>query len=154
MSDVIFQTPITYGYDKLAIFDFDWTMVRPVKGVIKPRGIKDWKYLRPSVPDTIRKLSKVHHIVIFTDQSKPWKVKQIMDVVNDLDIQEFTIIAGFAIQKPDTSLFMSVFETLDPSTAFYVGDSAGRITDWSDKDRVFAERLGIPFFIPEDVFPL
>ena len=35
-----------------------------------------------------------------------------------------------------------------------MGDAAGRQGDWSDKDRVFAERLGVPFFTPEQVFPL
>jgi Polynucleotide kinase 3 phosphatase len=67
-----------------------------------------------------------------------------------------TVIIGVERQKPDTSLFLDVFPDFlekEARTAFYVGDAAGRKGDWSDKDRVFAERLGVEFNVPEDFFP-
>lgn len=34
----------------------------------------------------------------------------------------------------------------------YCGDAAGRPKDFSDSDKEFAEKLGVPFELPEDVF--
>jgi hypothetical protein len=93
--------------------------------------------------------------VIVTDQSKEWKVTQIETVIGGLHIPA-TVIIGVERQKPDTSLFLDVFPDFlekEARTAFYVGDAAGRKGDWSDKDRVFAERLGVEFNVPEDFFP-
>ena len=112
--------------------------------------LEDWQYLRPSVPDTIRKFAKTHQIVIVTDQSKPWKIDQIRQVVADLDVKPITIVIGVKTNKPDIALFRSVFPVVDKG--FFVGDAAGRPGDWSDKDRVFAQNLDVPFFTPEEIF--
>ena len=67
---------------KLAIFDYDGTIVKAKEGRTLPKDIDDWMYIRESVPNTIRKYSKKYRIVIVTDQSKEWKVKQIKNVMN------------------------------------------------------------------------
>jgi len=142
-------------FHKVAIFDYDWTLVKPKEGRRFPKNVADWQYLRPSVPDVIRKYAKDHRIVIVTDQSKQWKVDQIIAVVTDLAINA-TVIVGVkeANQKPSTSLFYAGFPKLNKDKALYVGDAAGRPGDWSDKDRIFAEKLGVKFYVPEDIFPL
>ena len=152
MEDTILQTKKSRK-QQFAIFDFDWTLVKPKAGRKFPTKVDDWMYLRPSVPDTIRKAAKNHQIVIVTDQSKPWKVDQIKAVMEDIDV-DYTAIVGVKTQKPDTALFLGVFPKFNPEKAYYVGDAAGRPGDWSDKDKVFATRLGTKFFCPEQVFPL
>jgi len=136
---------------RFAIFDFDWTLVKPRQGRRFPKSVEDWQYLLPSVPDTIHTFAKTHQIVIVTDQSKPWKIEQIRQVVADLDVTPMTVVIGVKTNKPDTALFRSVFPVVDKG--FFVGDAAGRPGDWSDKDRVFAQNLGVPFFTPEEIFP-
>jgi bifunctional polynucleotide phosphatase/kinase len=142
-------------FHKVGIFDYDWTLVKPKDGRRFPKSVEDWQYLRPSVPSIMRKFAKDHRIVIVTDQSKQWKVDQILSVIADLGIHA-TVIVGVKEEsrKPSTSLFYSVFPKLNKEKAFYVGDAAGRPDDWADKDRVFAESLGVKFYTPEDIFPL
>jgi len=154
MDDLVLQSKKSRR-TKLAIFDFDWTIVKPKDGRKFPKDVHDWQYLRASVPEVIKKYAKDHQIVIMTDQSKPWKVDQIKAVLADLAI-DYTAIIGVkpASQKPSTDLFNATFPRFDKTKALYVGDAAGRKDDWSDKDRVFAERLGVAFHVPEDMFPL
>lgn len=152
LQDVVLQQKASRR-TKLAIFDFDWTIVKPKEGRKFPKDVEDWQYIRESVPSIIRDFAKDHQIVILTDQSKLWKIDQIRAVMTDLGVVNKAII-GMKTQKPDTSLFKSVFPSLKPEKAFYVGDAAGRIGDWSDKDKKFAESLGVKFFAPEELFPL
>jgi len=112
-------------------------------------------WLRPSVPDVIRRLAKDHQIVIVTDQSKRWKLDQITAVIAELGLTaHLTIIIGVQTQKPDPTLFRRIFPKFDKNKAFYVGDAAGRPGDWSDKDRKFAAAIDVQFLVPEAVFPL
>lgn len=152
MEDTILQTKKSRKQN-FAIFDFDWTLVKPKAGRKFPTKVDDWMYLRPSVPEVVRKAAKDHQIVIVTDQSKRWKIDQIQAVMEDIDV-DYTAIVGVETQKPNTRLFLGEFPKFDPAKAYYVGDAAGRPGDWSDKDKVFAKNLGIKFFYPEEVFPL
>lgn len=153
MDDQIIQTKRSRK-TKFAIFDFDWTIVKPKSGQTFPKDAGDWQYLRKSVKQTLQTYAKTYQIVIVTDQSKPWKIEQIQQFLQDVQIEPITVIIGGKTKKPDTSLFLSVFPTIQKEKAFYVGDAAGRKGDWSDRDRVFAERLGVPFYTPEQIFPL
>jgi len=154
MEDTILQTKASRR-QKFAIFDFDWTIVKPKEGRKFPTNADDWQYIRKSVPEIIQKYHKTHQIVIVTDQSKPWKVEQIQQVVKDLKLEDHTtVIIGVKTQKPDTSLFLKIFPKFKPENSFYVGDAAGRKDDWSDKDKEFAHNLGVKFWVPEEQFPL
>ena len=140
---------------RLAIFDFDWTLVKPQAGRKFPTKVVDWEWLRPSVPEVVRRYAKDHQIVIVTDQSKAWKLDQIKAVIAELGIVDhLTIIVGVKTQKPDPSLFLSAFPKFHKEKAFYVGDAAGRPGDWSDKDRKFAAAIDVEFKTPEELFPL
>jgi bifunctional polynucleotide phosphatase/kinase len=152
MEDVVLQQK-TSRRSKLAIFDFDWTIVKPKEGRKFPKDVDDWQYIRKSVPSIIREFAKDHQIVILTDQSKMWKIDQIKAVMDDLGVVNKAII-GMKTQKPDTSLFKTVYPNFKAEKAIYVGDAAGRQGDWSDKDLKFAENLGVKFFSPEELFPL
>ena len=150
--DVVLQSPPTRR-TKLAVFDFDWTLVKPLNGRKFPKDVNDWQYIRESVPTVVRKYAKDHRIVILTDQSQAWKVDMIKNVIADLAV-DVTAVIGVKTKKPSTELFRKVFPKLHPERSFYVGDAAGDKGDWSDKDRVFAESLGMKFVRPEELFPL
>lgn len=152
-SDVVLRFQLSRR-SKLAIFDFDHTLVKPKDGRTFPKDENDWTYVRESVPQILKKIAKDHQIVIQTDQSQIWKLDMIRAVVADLSIEPVTAIIGFKIKKPETALFESVFPTFNKEKSFYVGDAAGRQGDWSDKDLVFAQRLGVKFKSPEEVFPM
>ena len=65
MEDTILQTKKS-DIDKLAIFDFDGTIVKPKEARPFPKDADDWQYTRPSVPKIIQKYSKSKQIVIVT----------------------------------------------------------------------------------------
>lgn len=152
MQDTIIQTKSRRT--KYAIFDFDWTLVKPQDGRKFPKAVADWQYLRPSVPEVLQKYGKTHHVVIVTDQSKPWKIDQIKAAISPLSLEHLTVVIGVQTQKPSTTLFNKALPKFKPDNAFYVGDAAGRPGDWSDKDKVFAQNLHITFYTPEEIFPL
>jgi bifunctional polynucleotide phosphatase/kinase len=153
MEDTVIRLPSRR--QRLAIFDFDWTLVKPKDGRRFPTKAADWTWLRPSVPEVIRRLAKDHQIVIVTDQSKAWKLDQIRAVIAELGITDhLTIVVGVQTQKPDPTLFRTAFPKFATEKAFYVGDAAGRPGDWSDKDRKFAEAISVIFRTPEELFPL
>ena len=138
---------------KLAIFDFDGTLVRPKEGRRFPKDQTDWEWLRPSVPDTLKKYAKQkYRLAIVTDQSKPWKVEMIKDVVKELKLP-ITVIIGMEknMQKPNPSLFKGEFPSFE-TESFFVGDAAGRSGDWADRDIQFAKNAGLTFFTPEEIF--
>jgi len=153
MNDLILNRYTTSN--PLSIWDFDGTIVKAKDGRPFPKNRTDWEFTRPSVPAILTKCAETHHLVIVTDQSKPWKVDQIHDVMRDLRLDP-SIVIGVKKehQKPATTLFDTLFPTFDKSRATYVGDAAGRKGDWSDCDKVFAEKLGVRFQVPEQVFPL
>ncbi len=137
-----------------AIFDFDGTLVRPKDGRPFPFNARDWQYIRPTVRSTLHAYGDTHTLIIVTDQSKPWKVDMIHGVLDDLALPvRPTVVIGVKTQKPSTALFSSVFPTV-PAGSFYVGDAAGRPGDWSDRDKGFAQALGVPFKVPEEVFAM
>lgn len=153
---IIFPLPPHPQHPDLAIFDFDGTLVKPKDGRPFPKDIDDWQYTRSSVPEVIADYARTYHIVIVTDQSKAWKVDQIKTVIEDLKLtNKATIIIGVKTQKPSTALFKQAIQIdLHKTDSFYVGDAAGRPGDWSDRDKLFASALDIPFHVPEDIFPL
>ena len=65
------------------------------------------------------------------------------------------------MRKPNTGMYSEFIKDLTSlasidegsiSWIYYCGDAAGRPSDFSDSDRVFAEKLDIPFKLPEDIF--
>ena len=154
MKDILDLQPSPHT--QLALFDFDGTLVKAKEGRPHPLDVDDWEFRRESVPTVLREFATRYRLVIVTDQSKPWKVDQIRAVMTHLGLSPTLLIAGSKEHyKPATVLFDQAFPDVDKSRiAFYVGDAAGRPQDWSDCDKVFAERIGAPLRVPEEVFPL
>jgi bifunctional polynucleotide phosphatase/kinase len=142
--------------EKMASFDYDWTIVNPKDGKTFPSNINDWQWLYPDVPNKIKKYYEDGYmIVIFTNQSKTWKYEQIKLVIKTLEIPVFIVIATEKINyKPNLNLFTTFIKNnkIDKDKSFFIGDALGRKTDFSDSDKIFAENIGIPWFPPENIF--
>ena len=65
----------------LAIFDIDWTLIKPKDGKEFPKDENDWVWLRKSVPLILQKYSNTHQLVFLSDQSKLWKLDMIHQMV-------------------------------------------------------------------------
>ena len=155
MEDTVIKLPVLSKLNKYAMFDFDWTLVKPKEGRKFPTNIDDWQYIRNSVYDVIQQYKLTHHIIIVTDQTKPWKIDQIKLVLEDLKLtSNTTVIIGGKTHKPDTTFFTKIFPNFIPDDVFYVGDAAGRKGDWSDCDKQFAKNLNVKFMVPEEIFLL
>lgn len=142
---------------KFAIFDVDWTLIKPKDGRKFPQNVDDWVWLRESVPKTIRKYHEDKYKIVFlTDQTKPWKVSMIENVIKEIDVPITCLIAmNKKYHKPNPDFFMETFRgAYDYNTSFFVGDAAGREGDWSKNDIGVAEKIGIKFYTPEEIFHL
>uniref|UniRef100_A0A6C0IT37 Uncharacterized protein n=1 Tax=viral metagenome TaxID=1070528 RepID=A0A6C0IT37_9ZZZZ len=143
--------------NKVASFDFDWTLVKPKDNRKFPKSVDDWQWLYPSVPYIIKQLyNDGHIIVIFTNQSKPWKKEQIINVCKTLDIPIYIAIAfDKTFYKPNVAIYEKVEEKIgqiDKANSFFVGDALGRKDDFSNSDKIFAENIGLKCYSPEDLF--
>lgn len=142
--------------DKMAAFDFDWTLVSPKGGKTFPADIDDWELLYPNIADKLKKyFDDGFMIVIFTNQSKPWKLEQIESVAFLLNIPMFVVVATEKCDyKPNVSLF-NIFigqHAIQKEDSFFVGDALGRKSDFSDSDLRFAQAIGIKCYSPEEIF--
>ena len=143
---------------KVAAFDYDWTLVKPKEGRQFPKDVDDWTWLAPSVPETLQAwYKKGYGIVVFTNQTKVWKVDQIKTVMSSIGIPILAMVAmDKADHKPNKIMWETAFheKKLKLETSFFVGDALGRKNDWSDSDKVFAETNHIKVMSPEKAFNL
>ena len=142
--------------EKMAAFDYDWTLVSPKNGKTFPSNVDDWEWLYPTIPEKIKRYyDDDFMIVIFTNQSKDWKIEQIRLVASSLNIPIFIVVATDKCDyKPNPILLNVLIESnkINKDKSFFVGDALGRKSDFSDSDKVFAENIGIPYYCPEEVF--
>lgn len=143
---------------KVAIFDYDHTLVQPKDGRPFSKDVDDWEFTSPHVPTYIKAAySKGYMICICTQQSKSWKLEQIRKVLEPLDIPMYVSVATHkSIYKPNTAAFDAIIGThkWDSSQSFSVGDALGRKNDWSDCDKQFALALKISYTSPEAYFKI
>jgi bifunctional polynucleotide phosphatase/kinase len=143
---------------KIAAFDYDHTLVMPKDGRRFPKDVEDYMWLLPNVPDIVKSFyDNGFMIIIFTNQSKAWKVDQIQAAMSKLNIPLTIVIAlDKEDYKPNPILFSTVVgeKKYDKKASFFVGDALGRKGDWSDSDAKFAEAIGISTRTPEDVFAI
>jgi bifunctional polynucleotide phosphatase/kinase len=142
---------------KIAAFDFDWTLVKPKEGRTFPTDKNDWQWLRSGVPKKIKNYcDEGYNIVVFTTQTKKWKLELIKEALETLQVP-VTVVVAFGkdnpCRKPNKDLFFKVVSDFDKETSFYVGDACDEQA-WSSEDRDFAKNIGIKFFVPEMMFPI
>lgn len=147
---------------KMAAFDYDWTLVRPDSGGTFARGRDDWRWLHPTVPERLRAFYDAGYFVaVFTNQTRAFKREQVLKVLGGLGIPMAVCIgADKADQKPGVAMMDALTARIvregkawKLSASFFVGDALGRAGDWSDVDKAFAEAVGFAKIrAPEDVF--
>lgn len=159
-----YNSEIVYN-GKIAGFDLDWTLIRPTKSKFS-NDENDWAIL-PNRLNTLRYcVDNGYTIVIFTNQKSTGKklemtIRRICNVIKYLNNNGVKLVLLMATKdntdrKPNIGMFnvlRNLLQGIRMNESFYVGDAAGRPTDFSDSDKVFAENLGIKFYIPEDFFP-
>lgn len=155
--------------DKIAAFDYDSTLVKTKSGNPFPANIDDWTWFRSSVPQKLIDLYKQGFcIMIFTNQSKDWKIDQIQLALSTVRMNgnvlpvRMVIARDKILYKPNPELFyksIGQFNERDIrnilSKSIFVGDALGRSpNDYSDSDLVFGTNVGFATIsAPEDVFP-
>ena len=139
---------------KLACFDYDWTLVKPKENRKFPKNPTDWQWLLPSIPDKLRTLHEEGYLIlVFTNQTKTWKLEHIQNALNEINIP-ITVYAAMNEQyhKPSNFMLRILPYDIDETNSFFVGDAAGRHGDFSDSDKVFAQNCGLIFKTPEEFF--
>jgi len=156
MSPTIYNIHNAVHREKMAAFDFDWTLVKPTRGKKFPTNIDDWIWLYPAIPEKIKKYyDDGYMIIIFTNQSKSWKHEQIQMVARTLYIPIFIVVATDKCEyKPNTILLDLLLgdNKIDKGESFFVGDALGRASDFADSDKLFAENIGVRCYSPEQMF--
>ena len=141
---------------KIAAFDYDHTLVCPKDGKTMPSNVEDWQWLYPNIPDELKRYNEEgFSIVVFTNQSKPWKVIQIQYVMQTLQIPVFIVVASDKCDyKPNPILYDVLVGSakIDKEQSFFVGDALGGKGDWADSDKVFAQNIGFKCQSPEKMF--
>ncbi len=90
MAPIIYKVNDPKFREKMASFDYDWTLVSPKNGKTFPKSVDDWVWLYPNVIDKIKELYEDNYmIVIFSNQSKEWKHDQIQIVAEKLQVPVF-----------------------------------------------------------------
>ncbi len=146
----------------VAAFDLDSTLIRTSSGKRFPQDANDWQYLYDNTRQTLIDLSKTHNICIVTNQKGLAKeekrmafMEKIRQIMRDLGINVHVYISlgeGY-YRKPMTGLWRLISERVEPSEgSYYCGDAAGREGDFAATDLMFAHNVGIPFYVPEQVF--
>lgn len=150
--------------EQIAGFDLDWTLVRSLKDRF-PVNSNDWKFM-PNVLSILKCIQEQGYtIVIFTNQGySGYKLTIAINRINNIlteltrnNIYPWVFAAtgrGSSFRKPCCAMY-SVLQQYIPNIRyiFYVGDAAGRIQDYDDNDKVFANNIGAKFFVPQEIFP-
>lgn len=146
---------------KMAMFDYDWTLVKPLSNGTFSKFLDDWRWITDKVPDVLQKYyDKGYCIVIISNQTRNTKMKlqQISNVLSTLKVPSLIAVGYEDIdKKPNTTMFDIIIKTkkIDMVRSFYVGDALGRQGDWSDSDKKFAENINIKkIYSPDDIFSI
>lgn len=94
---------------KMAMFDYDWTLVKPLSNGTFSKSLDDWKWMTEKVPEVLQKYYKKGFcIVIISNQSKntEMKLQQITNVLSTLKIPSL-ISVGYDDndKKPNRTMF-------------------------------------------------
>jgi bifunctional polynucleotide phosphatase/kinase len=165
---VIIKGSIPPGPEHLALFDLDWTLIRPLKGHLFTNEV-GWVWL-PGRKAVLSQLEKNgFRIGIITNQ-KPWARQSIHNIEQRLtevytelrtELQHEPFILA-ALDEPQyrkpaigwLTIISFISTPESPLASFFCGDAAGRPDDFSDSDIMFARNAGLPFYLPEQIFPI
>lgn len=158
MAPVIIKLNNPHHRQKLALFDYDWTLVKPKQGRKFPKDADDWQWNHTTVPYILKQYyDDGYGIYVFTNQTKDWKKQHILNSLETLKLPITIVIAyNLAEHKPNPSIFHTALDgkKWKPEESFFVGDALGRRGDFADSDKAFAKNIGVIVKSPEEVFQL
>jgi bifunctional polynucleotide phosphatase/kinase len=164
--------PVVTGNDKnknlikMAGFDFDYTLFKPLSSTF-PKNKKDFILVRKTIPKILKELADAGYcLVVFSNQKKrsAEMAERIELAITTLSLpihHVFVSCGDDEYRKPNRGLFdvlTKIVGDIDLKTSFYCGD-AGVESITSDSydtmtDKKFADKIGVEFKLPEQVFPL
>jgi bifunctional polynucleotide phosphatase/kinase len=139
----------------IAGFDLDHTLIKPKLKNKFPKNKDDWKFIYNI--DKINILKNKYNIIIITNQSRfnddlKYKFEKIYNMLN---ISIFVSTENDIYRKPLTGIWNIInklYKNINIDESFYCGDAAGRKSDFSISDYMFAKNIGINFYTPEGFF--
>ncbi|KAF7983148.1 hypothetical protein HWV62_24133 [Athelia sp. TMB] len=155
---------------KVAVFDLDGTVI--VQQHWSKANEGQWKWWNSKVP---LKLKELHNdgfsIVIISNQGqrnagalKAWETQKIPNMATacpDLPFRIFGAKEKDGFRKPMPGVWYELQRifaedgvAIDNSASFFVGDAAGRSTDFASSDRKWAENVDLDFKTPELGIPV
>ena len=152
----------TTSTTKVACFDLDWTLIRPIKSRFFADSY-DFSFL-PNRICGLKAIQEDYTIVIFTNQKFKGKrlhtaLERINNVIASFQVQEifpwvFVSTGEDEFRKPNTGMWL-VFSQYFPdlSEKLFIGDAAGRPGDYDNSDLLFSQNAGLTFYTPEEIFP-
>lgn len=153
--------------NKLAMFDFDGTLVRSKSGKKMISSVDDIKLNYDNIPNILNKLKKNNYqIIIFSNQkgisTKKTSEKEIKERFNkffklvNMKVLTYIATSNDYYRKPHTNMFIlfknKFKKEIDLGKSFYIGDAGGRYKDFAISDRAFAYNLNVIFATPEEIF--
>jgi bifunctional polynucleotide phosphatase/kinase len=153
----------TYIGDKIFATDLDGTLIRTRKARFA-KDEDDYAFLPNRITTLKNYMEKGFTIAIFTNQKRlpNIMVSRAKNILNDLLLEGinpwlFVSTKDDEYRKPNIGMW-EYFENnfghkINYESTFYVGDAAGRPQDHSDADIKFAEKVGLKFYVPEEIFP-
>ncbi|CEF69104.1 Bifunctional polynucleotide phosphatase/kinase [Strongyloides ratti] len=161
---------------KIAGFDLDHTIIKPIGGDVHPKHDNDWEFFFDNIVTKFKELKdEGFKIVIFTNQKAisskrkthinlKKRIENIMEKIN-IPLQVFISTGHPKFRKPSRGMWDLLCNEynddicVDLSDSFYVGDGAGRLDgpsplrkDFTDSDKLFSLNIGIDFKTPEEFF--
>lgn len=161
---------------KIAAFDLDHTLLKPKNDRKFARNKNDACYMFENVYDLLKDYElRGYKIVIFTNQKRIAYKKNNQnalmtkeerasynlrnDIVEKVDLwfwPEVDVFISYKddqYRKPAPGMYTEFLKRNgEVKDLFYVGDAAGRETDFSNSDRLFAYNIGADFKTPEQFF--
>ncbi|KZT66863.1 PNK3P-domain-containing protein [Daedalea quercina L-15889] len=154
---------------KVAAFDLDGCLIQssfPKKA--KGSAAPEFQWWRPNIPKKLKEVYDLGYtVVIITNQAlksaalADWKKKvpAIAAALPDVPFRILAAIARDGYRKPMPGMwyeleriFASDGVKIDKSASVFVGDAAGRQSDFAATDRKWALNIGLPFYTPEEYF--
>ena len=148
--------------NNIAIFDLDFTLIRPKNGKKFPNDQEtDWEFMYQNIKQILDDYIKNDYcILIISNQKKlgdkdlnGWikKIESIIKILK-IPIKIYASIEDNIYRKPNLGFFNLVKSKINLDKSFFCGDALGRDNDYSDTDLKFALNCGLKIFSPENIF--
>lgn len=152
------------SYEKIYLFDLDYTLIKTKSGKVFPKYIDDWQLLNDNVKTKLTKLFEDNIIGIITNQKglknenqiNDWLIK-IRNIYKEIKFHLiFASLKDDGYRKPRIKSWEYIRDSikLNDVPIIYVGDACGRESDHSDVDIKYALNLKFKFKTPEIFFKL